>query len=215
MERITDLKHDELVKLTEDDLQTFIDIEIAYDGIKLVNPIKLKEILPVDIVPTELFYSVHEKLYKTLEEASTVAKVPAYGSDYDYNAGGYEYKYCTPRQEATVTPVKFYKKEDVDHIRDILKKNKEAKEFNEKVNGDYQKYCKAIDACRSEVMTIYYDAMEKERRIEAAIADFNKYLKIAKGDQQVALEFFTNAYKDEDEETKSIALGRIEFASRV
>lgn len=207
MQQINQLNHEELIKLTEDQLQHFVDIEIAYAGIKLVNPVHLKEVPIVNIKPTEEYWRVHEQLYRTQEEALTVASIPTFRADYDYGAG-YDYKYPCLTETAPMK-VMLYKKEDIDAVRRVLIQIKEAKEYNERIQKEYDKYLKSIDGCRNDVYQIYCEAMSKENSISLCVADYNKYVELAAGNKEIAMNFFEKAYEDEPEDIKKMALLRI------
>jgi len=209
MQTINQLTHDELIKLTDDQLAHFVDIEVAYAGIKLVNPVHLKEVPTVTIKPTEEYWKAHETLYRTQEEAMAVATIPAFRADYDYNGAGYDYQYPTIIEASAPYKVMLYKKEDVDAVRKILIQIKEAKSYNERIQKDYDKYLTQIDGCRADVYSKYNEAMEKEESINRAVADHKKYLDLAGGDATIAMNFFDKAYKDEPEEIKKIALERV------
>lgn len=214
MNKIEDLNHDDLIKLTEEELQHLVDIEVAYAGIKLVNPIKMKEVLTINISPVETYYQVHGLLYRTQEEAQAVAVIPAFQTAYDYYGGGYDYKYAEPH-EASITKVMLYKKEDVDTVRSSLQKIREAKEYNQKMQSEYEKYLKSIDGCRATVHSIYRKAIEKEEAINRCILDYKKYFVLADNSEEIAMNFFNMAYKDEPEDIKETAIGRLGLSKRV
>jgi len=204
MKRYNDLKHEELVVLTEEDIERFIDIEIAYNGIMPVSCPEVPSLAQEGIVATEIAFEVHEILCKTEEDAIAISRMEVFRTDYDYNAGGYDYKWLSPILDPSITKKTFYKQSDIVRIKDVLAKNKEKKSEYEKKKEAYDKYLKATGQIRSDVYAVYREAIDLQRDFDAAKLIHKKYLELANQDSVVAMGFFKNTYKDRPEIIKAV-----------
>jgi hypothetical protein len=205
MKMINDLTHEELIRLTEQDLQHYIDLEIANDGIKFIQRPELRTPTEVPLLADDLYYEVAGVFYKTQEDAQIASGLQTYHTSYDYNIG-YNYKSVESNEVNVITPYRFFKKEALAKVKKTLIDNEEIKVTNKELEEAYKKFEGKIEGCKDKVYSLYSAACTKEREINNAIAAFNRYLELAENNVDIALNFFNKAYIDENISIKEAAL---------
>lgn len=207
MNRIEDLSHDELIALTDEQIQRYIDIEIAFQGIKPCDAPKDLSLPNAGIIATEKLYKVGELLFKNKEDAIKTASLDLYTSAYDWSIS-YDYRWPEKCVDLKITEVDLYKKEDVLRVSGVLQEIKNKKNVYDSDKSAFDKYLKATTSCRESVWSKISEARDVEYRIQNAIKAIENYKVIADGDLEVALKFFEKAFTDESDEIKNIALER-------
>lgn len=208
MKRYTDLTHEELIALNEDDLKRYIDIEIAFAGITPApEPVPIGEFDP-GIKPEIIAFEVCGLIVKTIEEAQKVAALNIYSSDYDYYGAGSKFRYLSDRWGSNdIKKVSFYNKEEVLRMKGMLKDRKELVEHYEAQKAEWEKYLEKIQGCRSEVMDAYRAAVGYQQTLNYGRAQFARFLTLAEGDESIACRFFYDAFKDNAELIKAVLPG--------
>ena len=208
MKRVDSLMHEELIVLTEQDIERFIDIEIAHIGIMPIACPVVPNLETEGIIASEVAYEVGSILFKNEADAIAVANMETFNSEYDYHAGGYDYKWLNPIVDRTVTKRIFYKQTDIARIKEILQRNKTKREEYETRKREYDKFLGETGKIRDSIYKTYHAALAFQREIDDAKAVLEKYRGLANGDQEVAISFFKNTYKArEDILEKVLATG--------
>jgi hypothetical protein len=193
MIRYTDLDYKKLIALTDEDVQIFIDIEVAYAGIIPVAKPKVPEYHDVEIKKTETFYEVGNLLFKNRIDAENIVALKVYETGYNYRNGGYDYKFPKVRI-LTVNTIMLYKEADIIEVGEMLQENKEMKEGYQKIHTEYNKYMDSIKDIKDQVWEIVRTAKNKEYLLNEARKNFQKYMELANNDREIAETFFKNAY---------------------
>jgi len=199
MKRYYDLSREELCDLSSEEIQNLIDLEIAYAGILPIlepNPPKLTDVV---IEKNVKMYRVHGLLFKSNEDAAIIANMDVYQESYDYYGAGYDYKYAERRDNEAVTTVNFYNKDRVKNLRADLSINKELKDKYDKDKSEYDKWYKETSTIRDKVRGAINKAWEEKRELELAQSMFQKYLRLADNDEEIARTFFRDAYVNKPE----------------
>jgi hypothetical protein len=203
MKRYTDYGKGELASLTEDQIQLLVELEIAEAGIKPApQPIK-PSAADVGITASEVFFQVSgggyrdELVVKTEAEANQIAAIPIFKKEYNFNIGD-KYQWAEPGT-VKVSQISLYKQEDVRRVSGILQEIKVRDEQYNKENTAYQKYLDATGKCRNSVWTAVHNDRKYVRTVELTKQTWEKHLRLANGDKEIAERFFRNAYKDEPE----------------
>ena len=196
MKRFNEYSKIELAQVSQEELQTLIELELAYAGI-------LPEIAPTElppfeagIKPTEIFYEVFGVLFKNQIDAITVSSMQVASETYDYYGGGYNYKYGESKESTAVSTKSLYKKEDVMRVKSMLSERKKVEDIYAEELKKYNKFMEATSSVRSEVLDAYNEACNFTRKIELAKEMLGKYRELADGNEEIARNFFLNAYKD-------------------
>jgi hypothetical protein len=196
MIRYSDLTHEELIVLKEEDIDRYIDIEIAHEGIMPVACPEVPTVAEEGIVQSEIAYEVGGLLFKNEEDAIKVSMMAQVKSSYDYSSGGYDYMWLDPVFERSVAKKMFYKQSDVVRIKDILQKNAAKRKDYDNQKTKYDKYLKNTGQIRESVYSLYHDALRLEEEYRGAEKILAKYKDLSGGDEAIATSFFRNTYKE-------------------
>lgn len=200
MKRYEDLSRDELAALTQEELQWYIDIEIAYEGITPVpQPVPVPDFDP-GIKQTVNAFEVCGLIVMNIKDAQTIAAIDVYNSDYDYYGAGSNYKYLTEKYgNHEIRNVVFYKKDEVDRIKHQLKDRKEELERYSSDKREWDKYQDETRKCHERVMNAHYEALEYQRKLAYGKQQYERFLGLAEGDTGIANRFFYDAFKRDEE----------------
>lgn len=210
MKRIEELTHDELIVLTDADVNNFIDIEIAEDGIKPCPVPKEPSLASIGIVASDVFYKLGEILFRNKEDAVKVASMDIYKPQYNWNIS-YDFKWAEKEIDLKIEEIALYRKEDILRSSGDIKARDSLKTQYSEDKKAYDKYLELTAKWRNHCWAIVSYAREKEYQIKNAVDAFNNYLKIADNDEKIALKFFEKAFKEEPNDIKSSALKRLKI----
>lgn len=201
VKRYNDLTVTELANLTEDQIQHYIDVEIAYEGIIPCEQPILEAEPEIIIKPTVAATECRTILFVKEEDALTFSKMEILTIGYS-NKAGYNYGYLVPESECnnTVRPVTYYKKSDVIDLAVQLEKAKRIKNENDSKLKEWNKYQSDTSDIVSSVFKAVSDAKTEVAEIKQAQKVFQKHIELAEGNREVALKFFHDAYKDYGDE---------------
>ncbi len=196
MKRYSDLTHEELIVLKDEDIERYIDIEIAHEGIMPVACPEIPGLADEGIIQSEAAYDVGGLLLKNEEDAIKVSLMGQVRSAYDYNCGGYNYMWLDPVLERSVVKKMFYKQSDVVRIQEVLQKNEAKRKEYQNKKSKYDKFLKETGQIRDAVYSVYHEALRLEEEFKEAEKVLAKYKDLAGGDEKVAMTFFCNTYKE-------------------
>ena len=212
MKRYTDLTHEELIVLKDEDIERLIDIEIANEGIMPVACPVVPSLESEGIVKSEIAYEVGGILLKNEEDALTVSRMEQFNTSYDYQAGGYNYQWLDPVTERTITKKNFYRQTDIVRIKELLQRNKSKREEYDKLKNEYDKFLTVTGKIRDAVYSFWREALNLQQEIDEAKAVLEKYRGLSDGDETVAINFFKNTYKTREDIIEKV-LGKQEVAA--
>lgn len=195
---IGDLSQSELAALTEEEIERFIQLEIAVDGIEPVECPRAISLENAGIVADDTAYQVCGVVVRSIEDAKIIAGLPVMHEQYDYTTG-YQYKWLDPTIPVKIEEVHFYKQHDVGAVKDILQRNKAKQEEYETQKRTFDKFLTDTGKIRGRVYEAVRDACQSARQVQLARETFDKYMDLASGDRTVAASFFRNTYKDRPE----------------
>lgn len=212
MKRYSNLNNEELTQLTDSDIQTLIDIEIAYAGIIPVFVPDPPPAYKVPFKPTEIAYEIYGVLFTDFDDALAFSKMSIVSSNYDWNKAGSDYKWLEPKStyDSGIKTREFYRKADIDSIIQELYNYKRVKEAYEEASKEYNTFVERISDLRNAV----YDAIREAKiylaEISAAKALYQKYITLADGDETIALSFIKDAYKERQDIIDAITVKEVE-----
>lgn len=207
MKRIKDLTRDELVALTDDQIQRYIDIECAEDGVALLPPAPTEPDVAAPEPDIEC-WSIPSVIFRERADALKVIDlITGLSRVMQENLGGwrYHYNYMTPRtptDDDRIDPKRerMWSPKRFDESRNAVDAANEAKE-------EYRKKKDAFDRALSMRAEVAKRVREKVDGAHAEVweednvrREFNRYVEIADGDKTTALRFFKNAHKQYDDE---------------
>ena len=175
MKRYNELTHEELIALSETDIERYIDIEIAYAGIAPVSFPKELKLENEGVIASEVAYEVGDILFKNQDDAIAVSGMDTYTTEYDYYSGGYDYKWLNLNTNKQVTKRMFYKQSDIVRIKEILQRNKSKRDKYEKDKKVYDKFLSETGKIRDSVYQIYNEALCFQQEVDKAKILLEKY----------------------------------------
>lgn len=208
MKTIEDLSHEELIALNDDQIEQFIQIEIAQAGVKPCSTPIVPSLNDAGIVKEDMYYKVGELLFKNKEDAIKVAAMDLYKTAYDWGIG-YNYMWAEKLIDLQIVENPVYKQSDCLRVAPALQKQKVLKDDYEKSKSEYDKWLKSTTQYRDYVWGKISEAKKLEYAIQNAISAINKYKEISGGDIEIALNFFNKAFHDENQTVKELALSRL------
>lgn len=196
MRRYYDLEKEELALLTEDQINHFVEVEIAHEGIEPVPEPQVPTLEDVGIVKGVILYRVggsYGLLFIHEADAKAVAQMPVMESKYDYNLGS-EWRWAERESNVIVQEEHFYTQADVVRVAKALQENKAKQEPFEESKRKWNSYLKTTGAIRAKVWEAVADAKEHHAEIQLAIQSHRKFRALAGGDETITDKFFRDAY---------------------
>lgn len=200
--KITDMSDDQIIALTEEQLDLLIKVECMEQGVPLEpNP---PEQSFFELPKGNLAFKVKgtEFYFESREDADTLAKVITQlahkrkQAKYDWRTG-YDIEWLENYDvEVIVEEKNFYDKAQVQDRESFLVKRKTLKEQYEKDKGLYDKSREKVRKISDDIYGIYYEARKESERVNRYKTTFEEYIKLAGGDEIKARAFFDKAYKD-------------------
>lgn len=199
MKKFEELTEEELTFLTEEQIEYYVDLACANQGIPFLPPHpgpkpEKKGLLQTSVIA----YEIGGIITKSLEHAQEIMRVMFEDKLYhsDYKGGLYDYKYLREADEYHQPKVEvrhFYKKEEVDSLFEKLKNFETQVESWEKALKEYNSIENQRADIYSDIIDAVYAAKENVKRKEGYRKEFEKYLQLAEGRAKVAYNFFLNA----------------------
>jgi len=194
---LTDLERSEL---TDDQIADYIDIMCAENGAPLL-PMEPFEVVKTKVEKKDKVYAVRMPYdtYFDLEIAQSIVnfinKQPMYESCHIGNYNSPEYIQPKSNERlAEVIPSTFYTRDDAILQNNINKTEKAALEEYKEAK---QKYDKALQDRSPYVERVYEDIRESGKRVavrRAYVSEWERYIKLANKDHEIAKNFFINRY---------------------
>ena len=220
MKKINEMTEQEILALSEQDIQNMIKFRMMEEGIKIIDKPKkpkLFEIEPADqkvyVIPILNGYAFTDfaeaqKVADALREAKSFRKV-----DYDWNKLGSNFKYLEKKENYTfndagdfsVNETHVYSNKLYASIVDFAAQNKA---MNEQVEKDMKSYDDAYVAASDITLEIrgrVTEIREKYERLERLTCSFaNDYYPLSDNNEEMAMKFMSKAFTLTGEEEKYI-----------
>lgn len=220
MKKINEMTEQEIIALSNEDVQKMIKLRMMEEGIKLLDKPKVPELFeiePADIQYFSIpllegfaFTNIEEatKVAETLKNAKSLRKV-----DYDWNKLGSDYKYLKKSEQ-----YKFNGNSDFDiisgwaysnelyaKISSFAVQNKVMKEQAEKDEKEYEKRLSESAELIQEITGRVREVRNKYDRLETLSRKFAvDYYPLSDNDEDMAMKFMAKAYNLNDEEQSFI-----------
>ena len=199
LRRIEDLDEAELVALTDEDVERFVEIEAASEGIVPVPAPGPAPVAP-KIDASVVAYKVGDLTFMDQEEAGQVASMSSTRKTaYDYTGAGYNYEWLEPTDNVGVRTVRFYSEVDVRMMKRDLRLYEERKEAHAAEVKEYEKYTKSLEDVRAAVLAPVQEARMAAERLRRAREVYAGHLALAEGSRAIAANFFRKAYEGSPE----------------
>jgi len=220
MKKITEMTEQEILALTEEDVQKIIKLRMMEEGIKIMDKPKvpeLFEIAPADvqiftipILDGFAFTDMEEvtKVAEVLQNVNSLRKV-----DYDWNKLGSDYKYLTKKEryafrgdsDFDVQSGWVYSSELYAKIADFAVQNKAMKEQAEKDKKEYESQLQEASGITTEIRERVSEVRSKYMRLNDLTKRFAiDYFPLSDNNEDMAIRFMTKAYSLDEEEKEYI-----------
>jgi len=201
MKTYKDYTDDELMALDDDQLDMLIDLQCAINGVPLL-PIE-PEPVNIDLPPTDAqVYEVAGFYFKERESADRIMeainKEVRVDVTYDWQLSDRtEYIQGYASTGANITAKDVYSNDLYDETKAKRAKLKAMKDLYDKQRGDFDSIKSQREESASEVFRSVYKAREERENKIIAHQRYDRYVKLANGDANLANKFFADAYPND------------------
>ena len=220
MKKISEMTEQEILALSEHDIQNMIKFRMMEEGIKIIDKPKNPELFEIEPADQKVYvipilngyaftdFAEAQKVADALREAKSFRKV-----DYDWNKLGSNFKYLEKKENYTfndtgdfsVNETHVYSNKLYASIVDFAAQNKA---MNEQVEKDMKAYDDAYAAASDitlEVRSRVTEVREKYERLERLTHSFaNDYYPLSDNNEEMAIKFISKAFALTDKEEKYI-----------
>jgi len=199
VKRIDEMNKEEILALKDEEITTLIDLECAYEGIPLLPDCPSKP----EVINHEkdlAAYEIAGYYFLTSEEAGKVLEVIQSADTYikdGWNDDAQLKKikdgdYCCPKIETR----KFYSSQKLSEIKNELEENKQLIVAYENKKHNYDDILEKRKKVADKVCSIIDEVTEDQAKQQLYSEEFNRYLKLANNNQEVAMNFLLKAYRE-------------------
>jgi len=197
MKKLEDYTNEELSLLTEAEIENLIDIECMRAGVPLsITPKPVLKEVPEIENPTREIYMVDNYYFSDKSEADQLATLLSSAesrvtTDYNYNAGGSNYKYYKKYDTSVDVKKTFcFSKEEYNDLLDVLKSKKDIEDYNSDITKEYNDSVSERRDTVNTVLDAISEAKRELKKINDAIDIYKKYIELSDGDTDIANKFF-------------------------
>jgi len=202
--RFSDLAIEEKLELTDGEVEKFIDLECAFEGVKLI-PCPEAPVKP-EMEKGETYYQIgyiSELQFKNMADAEKVLELlktcQMVGTCY---LGDYNYVSKVKNFDKQINTHSAYSKEDIEANRKTLEEYKKKKESYAELKKEYDKELELKTLIEDKIWDEVNHLRGIKQMQDDMIATYQKYYAMAKEDSTIAMQFLRNAYSDKLDKIK-------------
>lgn len=208
MLRYNEISDEELIELSNNEIEELIDLECAHENIRLLPPepenIEKKFVNPDVIVyeiPSIKLTSLEEaeKLVSMINQLETKSEIP-WNSSYDHRQVKPDNETISFSSEKRYSP-ELYKQ--INQSIKIFQANKE--EYDKKME-EYDKIKETRQIVIEKVIGAVTKARNKIEKIRNLRLEYDRYLKLAEGDRNIAWNFMIDARPNQQSELAELKM---------
>lgn len=216
MKNINEMTEQEILALTEEDVQKMIKLRMMEEGIKIMDRPRVPELFEIEPADLEIFTIpiFSGFAFTNMEEANAVAKALIKAKtlrkvDYDWQKMGSDYKYLVKQDrysfygdsDFSIQTNWVYSNELYNKIIDFAVQNKSMKEQAEKDQKEYENQLQESSGIVSEIRERVKEVNMKYERLESLVWKFaTDYYPLSDNNEDMAIKFMSKAYSLTDEE---------------
>lgn len=202
--RFSDLAIEEKLKLTDGEVEKFIDLECAFEGVKLIPCPEL----PVEpkMEKKETYYQIgyiSDLQFKNMADAEKVIELlrtcEMVGTSY---LGDYNYVSRVKNFDKQINVHTAYSKEDIEANRKGLEEYKRKKESYAELKKEYDKELELKTSIEDKIWDEINHLRHIKQMQDDIVVTYQKYSVMAKEDSTIAMQFLRNAYSDKLDKIK-------------
>lgn len=220
MKGITEMTEQEILALTEEDVQKLIKLRMMEEGIKIMDKPEVPELFEIE--PADLktftFPFFEGYAFTDMEEANAVAEAlrnakTLHKVEYDWNKLGSDYKYLVKKDKYNysikpdfeVNCSFVYSSELYEKISNFAVQNKVMKEQAAKDQEEYDEKIQEASGIISEISGRVKEVKVKYERLNRLTYKFaTDYYPLSDHNEDMAMKFMAKAYSFTDEEKEYI-----------
>ena len=203
MKRYFDYEQEELAELTDEDVKTLIELEIAHEGIMPIPCPEKPDLENAGITKCVRGFQIGSLICKNEEDAITISGMELLTDNYNYTIG-YDYKWLDPILNPKITEVYFYKQDDISRVASVLQDIERKKKVYENEKNKYDSFIAKTGKIRDSVWSSVTKARKFEEKVGFAKEIYEKHLTLAEGSEEIAQKFFRDAYEGEEDIVKRV-----------
>ena len=226
MKTINEMTEQEILALTEEDVQKMIKLRMMEEGIKIMDKPQVPELFEIEPADLKVFTIplLSNFAFTDMEEANAVAEALMKAKtlrkvDYDWNRMGSDYKYLIKQDryaysgdsDFSIQTGWAYSNELYNKIVDFAVQNKAMKEQAEKDQKEYENQLQEASGIVSEIRERVKEVKIKHERLERLVWKFaTDYYPLSDNNEDMAIKFMAKAYSLTEEEKAYILANYIE-----
>lgn len=203
MKQITEMTEQEILSLTDEQLENLIKYGMAEEGIKILDRPKEPKYFEVpagDVIAYKV--GGFDKLFIDQKDAQSASEFilslkknlreDSYGKHYSLKfltSDNYGFENI-----GNVQPLKFYSRELIEKIEGNYSTNESLKKAYEKSLKEYNENYESAEFIREEIYDRFREVQDKYRNMEHLLNTYTGYLNIAEGNSEIAMNFLKKAY---------------------
>lgn len=210
MKRLDEYTQKELANLSDEEIQNIIDIECAFEGVRLLPP-KPEEYVAKVFEPDSIVYNVGQFQFKNQEDALKVIdvlkSVTLVNTTYDYSVG-YNYYYIDDKliDAPNLETKKVFSKQTYNDMKAEMTKVNKEKDSHKDQKNLYDEIVKERKSVVDNVYETINEAVDKENEKQRIINQYNRYLVLADNNTTTAKKFLADALHISSEEVENLEL---------
>ena len=220
MKKINEMTEQEILALSDQDVQNMIKFRMMEEGIKIIDKPKKPELFEIDPADQKIYvipildgyafidFAEAQKVAEALQKAKSFRKVTC-----DWNKLGSNFKYLEKKDRYTfndagdfgVSEIRVYSNELYANIVDFAVQNKAMIGQVEKDEKAYNEAYAAASDITIEIRKRVTDVREKVARLELLTQKFaDDYYPLSDNNEKMAIKFMSKAYSLSEDEEKYI-----------
>lgn len=220
MKKISEMTEQEILALSEQDIQNMIKFRMMEEGIKVIDKPKKPELFEIEPADQKVYvipvldgyaftdFAEAQKVADALREAKSFRKV-----NYDWNKLGSDFKYLEKKDRHTyddagdfgISEIRVYSNKLYASIVDFAAQNKAMEKQVEKDLAEYDNAYAAASDITLEIRGRVTEVREKYERLERLTRSFaNDYYPLSDNNEEMAMKFMSKAFTLTNDEEKYI-----------
>lgn len=220
MKKINEMTEQEILALSEQDVQNMIKFRMMEEGIKVIDKPKKPELFEIEPADQKVYvfpvldgyaftdFAEAQKVADALREAKSFRKV-----DYDWNKLGSNFKYLEKKDRYTynnegdfsISEISVYSSKLYANIVDFAAQNKAMQKQVEKDMAEYDNAYAAASDITLEIRNRISEVREKQERLGRLTHSFaNDYYPLSGNNEEMAMKFMSKAFTLTGDEEKYI-----------
>lgn len=198
MRSFEDLSDAEVLALSDEQVNRYVDLACAEAGVPLMPPLPV-EPMPITLTPDVSIYIVGDFCFYNSDDAFRVAELvnSLRRCTLQYVSGPRYERVVRPAEgELIVTPSKNFSVENWDRVKNDANRYTEQKKAYDLELAEYNKTSKARTDIAESIHERRGRVLADERRRQTLRAHFERYLTLADGNREIAARFLQAAHSD-------------------